>query len=122
MLTQSAQERLVEYARAHPDQEVCGFVISDGTYRPIRNVADRINREFVFHPYDQMRVVRQVNAEGLSILGVFHSHPGGSDKVSDRDFAGWPILSDGSYCRYWIIVNDEVIEFGVEDDRPVRIT
>lgn len=110
------------YASAHPEQEVCGFVLSDGSYIPIRNVAEDTVREFVFQPDEQSRAVMYLVGVGVKIVGVFHSHPGGSEVPSETDLAGWPRLLDGSYCRYWIIANRKVLEFEVQNDRPVLVT
>lgn len=115
------REQLAFYAAAHPRIEVCGFVLSNWTYAPVMNRADRAIREFIFDPVGQMEVVRYAGMKDLSILGVFHSHPGGTKEPSQQDLKGWPILASGDHCRYWIISNGEVDEWRMVDGQPVVI-
>lgn len=110
------------YAAAHPHQEVCGFVISGWQFIPVENVAKNKSREFAFNSYGQRKAILHAIGFGREILGVFHSHPGGTESPSETDIAGWPFVdSANDYCRYWIISGGEVNEWTLVDGKPERI-
>lgn len=51
---------------------------------PARNLARRYD-EFAVDPRDQFRLLRGLRGTGLSIVGCYHSHPGGRPEPSVRD-------------------------------------
>lgn len=53
---------------------------------PCRNVhpGDR-RRRFLIDPERQLAVQREARAQGLEIVGFYHSHPGGSAQPSEED-------------------------------------
>jgi proteasome lid subunit RPN8/RPN11 len=42
-------------------------------------------KRFLADPYAQFLAFRQLSAEGLSPLAIYHSHPGGGVRLSDED-------------------------------------
>lgn len=53
----------------HSLQDVAGF-------RPLPNIIrDRPHDRYEIHPLDQLRVMREIEPQGLEIIGFVHSHP-----------------------------------------------
>lgn len=52
----------------------------------VRNQAQSPMR-FVMDPYEQIRAFDWIEANGLDLLGIFHSHPAGPEMVSATDIA-----------------------------------
>jgi proteasome lid subunit RPN8/RPN11 len=42
---------------------------------------------FVMNPYDQLKAFDWIDANGLDLLGIFHSHPAGPETASPTDIA-----------------------------------
>jgi proteasome lid subunit RPN8/RPN11 len=101
---------LVDAAEAATDREVCGFVVAAVGGRsaeviPLRNRAGEPVREFRLDPGEVLAVLRRVEREGLWLVALYHSHPGGGSVLSPRDFAeltldGRPLLPG---VELWVI-------------------
>lgn len=85
-----------EAERAYPD-ECCGLLLShhDTLVRaePIANGEEPMRRRaaYLLSPGAFRRVEAQARAEGLDIVGVFHSHPDHPARPSSADLeAAWP--------------------------------
>ncbi len=78
----------------HVDQQVpleaCGLLAgkNDRVEKVIvvRNQAQSRVR-FVMDPYEQLRAFDWIEANGLDLLGIFHSHPAGPETASVTDIA-----------------------------------
>lgn len=106
---------LVQEAQAGAPNEVCGFILRGWHYLPITNISGNPRRTFVMEPLEMMEVLRSVAEE---VLGVYHSHPGGSPRPSDTDIEAWRYPQ----FRYWIVTYRDAYEWRIADDRaqPVR--
>jgi len=51
---------------------------------PVRNQAQSPVR-FVMEPYEQLEAFNWMDANGLDLLGIFHSHPAGPETASVTD-------------------------------------
>lgn len=91
--------------------EVCGFVMDDWTFVPIKNVAERPEKSFFMDPVGSFEFLRE-NHE--SVIGIFHSHPGGTEEPSGDDVSGWPPEHLG--LRYWVVTSDGVGEWVKGED------
>ena len=82
--------------------------------------------EFFADPFAQYQAERRFSREGLSVIAIYHSHPGGGTTLSDADRMGgarWncshivivPERSPDSpdYLRAWRISEDRTIEVPV---------
>lgn len=92
-----------------PEEERCGYVLDDWSIVLVRNVAENPVREFQFDPEQQYRIVKALRPR---ILGMFHTHPSGSHRPSQRDIESWPSIPG---FRYWIGTQDEVTEWSIDD-------
>lgn len=100
---------LIRAAHTSPFAEVCGFITSRMKPFFVLNTADDPRNNFHMSLPNLRRAVELIAAAGDEILGVFHSHPGGSPYPSERDLAGWP-NSDLNW-RYFIVTPDNVYEY-----------
>lgn len=100
--------------RAAP-REICGFVLVDWSILDIDNVSEV---DDAFHmDDDQLLAAYTQQYDGL--LGIFHSHPSGSQIPSNEDIEGAPRHPP---LRYWIVTLAEVIEWEMNpDDVPIRV-
>ena len=85
-------ERAARDARPH---EACGFLIGacEGAVTRVerthlaRNRSDRPRTRFEACPEDHLAAELAAAADGLAVVGVWHSHPGGPAELSPRDRA-----------------------------------
>lgn len=102
-------------AEAHP-RECCGLLLgtADAIVRADRagNLSSDPNR-YLIDPADHLRALRDARAEGLEVVGFYHSHPHSAADPSPTD------LAEATYpeCVYLILgVRD-----GREDLRAFRL-
>jgi proteasome lid subunit RPN8/RPN11 len=78
--------------------ESCGMLAGkDGLVQlvlPIKNALESKVR-FQMEPIAQLRAMQQIEAEGLELLAIFHSHPRGSSAPSPTDIqeAAYPVVN-----------------------------
>lgn len=69
--------------------EAVGILGGNGghAYRriPLPNVLGE--KRFLAEPYAQFQALRQLSAEGMELLAVYHSHPAGGVQLSPDDLA-----------------------------------
>ncbi len=69
----------VAHAQRTPDRQVCGLLGGHGTlvtqYLPVNNVAQDPRRSFVMSPQEMLDALRQLDAQQLTWLATYHSHP-----------------------------------------------
>lgn len=120
-LTQHAAETMHAHAREGYPHEVVGILAGDEASRSVRRVAALVNERadsahnrYAVGPLALQRAERALEAEGLAILGYYHSHPDHPADYSefDRDHA-WPNLT-------YVIVS--VVGGEVVDTRAWRLT
>lgn len=102
---------LIQLASGTP-LEVCGFVLRDWSFVAANNVATHPRREFFIDPQLQAEMV---NNRFKEILGIYHSHPGGSQHLSPGDIHAFP----PDPWRYWIVAGNRVIEWGRQSDGTI---
>lgn len=96
-MTPALLEQILDHARAEAPREACGVLVWDGangaTYRPCLNLAGD-DDHFQIDPTDW------VDAEDAgTVLGVVHSHPGGTCEPSEADLRGL----ERSGVPWWIV-------------------
>ena len=79
---------MLEHVTRHAPLEACGLLAGKGTrvekVIPVRNQAQSPVR-FVMDPYEQLQAFAWIDSQALELVGIFHSHPGGPESVSDTD-------------------------------------
>jgi proteasome lid subunit RPN8/RPN11 len=90
--------QMVDHAKKTYPQEACGFVVGkDGVvkyFMPIENM-DHSTVTYTMDPRQQLKAFKQIAAEGLDLLGIFHSHVASAPEPSqtDRKMAFYPEVS-----------------------------
>ena len=76
-------------AEREPQQECCGLLAGcDGVISrsyPVANGAANPAIAYEIAPRDLFRIMREIRAAGLELLGIYHSHPTGDNYPSLRD-------------------------------------
>lgn len=99
-------EEIIAYAKAGLPNEACGLLggTVDGKDRRIEKVyyltnIDASREHFSMDPKEQFEAVKDMRANGLSLIGNFHSHPESPSRPSEEDKR----LAYDSSVRYLII-------------------
>ncbi len=95
VISDAVEREIVEHARACKPQEMCGLLVgaqgSDRVleFHPCRNSAASAI-VYTLDPKDYMRIERDADDRGLSVLGVVHSHTHTEAYPSATDVAQAP--------------------------------
>lgn len=123
-LPPESDQAILGHARMAVPEEACGLVIGLRTgpgvqvvrVVPATNVwtppGERVRR-YALDPAEQLAVERAARADGLDVVGYYHSHPAGEPVPSETDRAmAWPGyvyliagVATGS-VRAWVLDND----------------
>jgi proteasome lid subunit RPN8/RPN11 len=80
---------LTEHAKRDAREECCGLLAGrDGTITrvfPATNAAANPTTSYEIAPEELFRLMREIRAAGLELLGIYHSHPNGKNEPSPRD-------------------------------------
>ena len=107
---------MLEHARREAPRECCGLLIgtAESVVRSVRarNLEDGATRYSV-DPADHFAAVRSARADGLEVVGAYHSHPSSAPVPSTTDIAE---ANSGADFLYVIVslVNDEVCGYRIE--------
>lgn len=87
---------LIAHATKESPNECCGLLIGKGTAvtasHPARSTVASRTR-FTINPADHFVAIRKARAEGLDVVGAYHSHPASTALPSASDIAE---ASDGA--------------------------
>jgi proteasome lid subunit RPN8/RPN11 len=90
MISKKHWQEMLEHVSRHAPLEACGLLAgkNDQVEKVIlvRNQVQSAAR-FVMEPYEQLRAFDWIEANGLDLLGIFHSHPTGPETASVTDVA-----------------------------------
>ena len=101
---------MLAHARAEAPRECCGLLvgIDEVVVRSVRarNLAASATR-YLVDPLDHFAAIRSARADGLEVVGAYHSHPSSAPVPSATDIAE---AGSGSDFLHVIVslVNDEV--------------
>jgi proteasome lid subunit RPN8/RPN11 len=88
-LARNVVVEILNHARSNPDEECCGLLAGlNGVVArtfPARNAAKHPATAYEIAPKELFRIMREVRAGGLELLGIYHSHPNGDNQPSPRD-------------------------------------
>jgi len=129
VITDAIEQRIVEHARACKPHEMCGLLVGEPgsdralEFHPCRNAAASAI-VYSLDPKDYMRVERDADDRGLSVLGVVHSHthteayPSPTDVTQAPDpnwnYAIISLKYDPPRLRNFRIVAGEISETALE--------
>lgn len=81
-------DRMIAQARAEAPVEACGILAgNDGKVRKLYAMtnADAAADHFMMEPAEQFAVVKEMRADGVEMLAVYHSHPESPARPSAED-------------------------------------
>ena len=117
----SAMQRYINFVAP---LEACGLL--GGNHQvvelvlPVKNAAESKVR-FLMDPRAQLRAMEQIEAEGLEIVAIFHSHPKGPSVPSSTDIAEaiYPVVNIiwSKVGRRW-----QARGFWIEDGQAVEVS
>jgi len=99
-------------ALANSVQEICGYVLDDGSIVVMPNVSITPTGSFEVDPESQ-RWILPVMWERVTAL--FHTHPKGTCWPSEMDVENWPAAC-GAGVKYFVVTTREVGEFRLDED------
>lgn len=88
LLNEALLQEMIAYVKEHAPHEACGVLAGTGTRAEkmigvLNQAQSRIR--FVMDPYEQLRAFDWIEANGLELVGIFHSHPAGPETASATD-------------------------------------
>ena len=99
-------EKILAHCKEGLPNEACGLIggTIEGDKRSIQKVylltnIDQSNEHFSMDPKEQLAAVKDMRANGLKLLGNFHSHPESPSRPSEEDKR----LAYDSSVRYLIL-------------------
>lgn len=85
-------EKILKHCKDSLPNEACGLIggTVEGDKRNIKKVylltnIDQSNEHFSMDPKEQLAAVKDMRANGLQLLGNFHSHPESPSRPSEED-------------------------------------
>ena len=124
ILNKQQASEITEYLDGHVPLEACGLLAGkDDRVEKVlfvRNQAQSPVR-FVMDPYEQLQAFDWIDANGLDLLGIFHSHPSGPETASPTDIA------EASYNVIHIICSRKYAQwkmrgFWIENGQATKVT
>ncbi len=89
-LSQQHLDEMIRHAQAQDPLEACGLLAGrEDRAESVLLVtnADRSPARFRMDPIEQLRAFEWIEARGLDLVGIFHSHPAGPETASPTDIA-----------------------------------
>jgi len=88
-IRQESFNEMLGSVRDQPFEESCGLLAGrDGVITRIfeaKNAASDPARNYEIAPQELFRLMREIRAAKLELLGIYHSHPNGKNEPSARD-------------------------------------
>lgn len=117
-------EQMVEHARKEAPDECCGMIAGrDGDVVKLYRATniEHSHLRFMIDPKEQLRIDRDIEASGLELTAIYHSHTRTAPKPSQTDMIYaklWPgvlwvivgLAGDEPEVRTWRIDNGQVAE------------
>ncbi len=88
-IAEAVVDELLKQARADSGRECCGLLggtegLISRAY-PAANASPNPATSYEIAPTDLFRLMREIRVAGLSLLGIYHSHPNGMNEPSRND-------------------------------------
>ena len=107
---------MLAHAREQAPRECCGLLIGAGeaVVRSVRvNNLDARATRYLIDPKDHFSAIRDARADGLEVIGAYHSHPSSAPVPSPTDIAE---ANSGAEFLYVIVslIGDEVRAYRID--------
>ena len=90
-IRQQCLDEMLSNVRRKPVEECCGLLAGrDGAITRIfaaKNAASKPAGNYEIAPQELFRLMREIRAAKLDLLGIYHSHPNGKNEPSATDIA-----------------------------------
>lgn len=127
-LKKSDYDKIVEHAKKNLPEEACGLLggTKNGDEKTIEKVylltnIEHTNEHFSMDPREQLAAVKDMRANGLELLGNWHSHPESPSRPSEEDkrLAYDPTVN---YLILSLMDEEPVLKaFDIDKDRNVTV-
>ena len=119
----SALQEMLAHAREEAPRECCGLLVGRGeaVARIIRaRNADVKATRYLIDPADHFAAIRRARADGLEVIGAYHSHPSSAPVPTATDIAE---ANRGSDFLYVIVspAGDDVRAYRIDGDKYVSV-
>ncbi|NJL54636.1 M67 family metallopeptidase [bacterium] len=88
-LTHAQVQAIGDHARAAAPDEACGLIAGRGSRAvrvlPLDNIAQNRQQTYLIDAAQLAASIHQFEREGLSLIGIYHSHPAGDPIPSPAD-------------------------------------
>lgn len=91
-LKKTDYEKMLTYAKKELPNEACGLLagVIEGTEKKVKKVylltnIEHSNDHFLLDPKEQLTAIKDMRANGLVLLGNWHSHPESPSSPSEED-------------------------------------
>jgi [CysO sulfur-carrier protein]-S-L-cysteine hydrolase len=89
-ITNQVLTHMMDHVLHEPHLECCGLLAGeDGLITRVFEATNELASatEYSIAPKQLFGMVREIRANGLELMGIYHSHPNGDNKPSARDIA-----------------------------------
>jgi [CysO sulfur-carrier protein]-S-L-cysteine hydrolase len=89
-IRRAIHQKLLDEARQTPGNECCGLLAGrDGLITSILEASNALASPSAYEiaPEELFRLMREIRAAGLELIGIYHSHPRGENRPSETDIA-----------------------------------
>lgn len=129
LLSEPLYRQIVRHVTQAVPMEAVGIIggLADGRARLVIEMPNLAGpHEFFADPFAQYQAERRLSREGLGVIAIYHSHPGGGTELSDADWqaaARWNCAhivivperhpDDADYLRAWRISGNKVVKIPI---------
>jgi proteasome lid subunit RPN8/RPN11 len=124
-LTRDQMDRMQRHIEAEAPLEACGLLAGHAArVESVLEVRNQLHSpvRFVMDPVGQLQAFEWIEARGLDLLGIYHSHPAGPETVSEADIheAAYPVV----HVVWSRLENDEwrARGFWIENGISIEVT
>lgn len=128
VLKKADYEKIVAHAKKNLPEEACGLLggTKDGDVKTVEKIylltnIDHTNEHFSMDPKEQLAAVKDMRANGMVLLGNWHSHPESPSRPSEEDkrLAYDPTVN---YLILSLMDEEPVLKaFDIDKDRNVTV-
>lgn len=111
-MKQETRDSLCAKAIGAEPNEACGFILEDETIVECVNISKTPTNSFEMSGCDILDKLEQYDLS--KIMGIWHSHPGGTTYPSSTDIRAITIGAIAKEWRYFIVTKDEVTEWSTD--------